>query len=50
VTTLNVAIAGLSVGVYYDTVVVSSDSATNSPHAAVIERVDNPPALRHSTV
>jgi len=44
---LLVDISGLGVGTYYDTVVVSSDSADNSPQLATVrlDVVDNPPVL-----
>ena len=44
---LAVDISGLPVGTYYDTVVVTSDSADNSPQIASVrlDVVDNPPVL-----
>jgi hypothetical protein len=47
VITLDVDPSGLPAGVYYDTVQVASDSATNSPQVATVELriVDNPPVI-----
>jgi hypothetical protein len=44
---LTVDITGLAVGSYYDTVIVSSDSAVNSPQRATVrlDIVENPPVI-----